>query len=68
MQKLTIFDDGELVGHITKTDKCFLIFARTSRGWGDLKRLSGFASTLEEIAKKAHDYNYNTELNGKIKE
>lgn len=62
MQKLTIFDDGEPIGAITQTDRCFLIYARSSREWGDLKRLTSFANSLEELAVKAHEFNYSTEL------
>lgn len=62
MTKLTIFDDGEQVGSITKTDRCFLIFARSSREWGELKRLTSYANSLEKLAIKAHEFNYSTEL------
>lgn len=68
MQKLTIFDDSEKVATITLAENgSIFIFARSSREWSEMKRLSTYVKSndkkyLEKIAKFAQDYNYNTEL------
>lgn len=67
MRKLSIFDDGALVATITPTDTTVLIFARSSREWSEMKRLTSYANSkdkdfLEKLANKAHEFNYSTEL------
>jgi hypothetical protein len=69
MRKLSIFDDGVLVATITPTDTAILIFARSSREWSEMKRLTSYVHSkdkdfLEKLANKAHEFNYSTELSG----
>lgn len=67
MRKLNIFDDGERVATITLIDSSFFVDARSSREWTEIKRLADSFDPkkkkfLEQIAAKAHEYNYSTEL------
>jgi len=62
MRKLNIFDDGEKIATITQIDSSFFVFARSSREWSEMKRLSRHLSSLEQIADKVHNYNFSTEL------
>lgn len=67
MRKLHIFDDGEKVATITQIDSSFFVFARSPREWGEMKRLADSFNPkkkkfLEQIADKAHNYNFSTEL------
>jgi hypothetical protein len=67
VRKLSIFDDGALVATISTIDNLVFIFARSSREWSEMKRLSSQFNKLdknylEQIANRAHDYNFNTEL------
>ncbi len=67
MRKLSIFDDGELIATITTIDTNIFIFARSSREWSEMKRLTSYANSkdkdfLERLADKAHEFNYSTEL------
>ena len=71
MRQLIIFDDRIKIATITPIGNgSILIFARTSREWIEMKRLSGYADPkdkdyLEKIASKAHEFDYNTELSDK---
>lgn len=67
MKKLHIFDDGEKIATITQIDSSFFVFARSNREWHEIKRLADSFNPkkkkfLEDIATKAHEYNYSTEL------
>jgi hypothetical protein len=67
MRKLSIFDDGVRIATITQIDSNILIFARSSREWSEMKRLTSYADSkdkdfLERLANKAHEFNYSTEL------
>ncbi len=72
MRKLSIFDDGELVATITPIDANFLIFARSSREWSEMKRLldavrflkeaDSNVNILDSLITMLHNYNYSTEL------
>ncbi len=67
MRKLSIFDDGVRIATITQIDNSVFIFARSSREWSEMKRLTSYADSkdkdfLERLADKAHEFNYSTEL------
>ncbi len=67
MRKLSIFDDGVRIATITQIDNSVFIFARSSREWSEMKRLTSYADSkdkdfLERLANKAHEFNYSTEL------
>jgi hypothetical protein len=67
MKKLSIFDDNILIATITQIDSGILIFARSSREWSEMKRLSTYVDLknkkyLKKLAEKAHEFNYSTEF------
>lgn len=67
MKKLTIFDDGEFVATVSLADNGGIyIFARSSREWSEIKRLTTYIASkdkyLEKLAAKAHEFSYSTEL------
>lgn len=71
MRQLSIFDDSIRIATITQIDGGVFIFARTSREWVEIKRLSTYVDQkdkkyLEKLAKKAHEFNYSTELSDKF--
>jgi hypothetical protein len=72
MRKLSIFDDGARVATITSIGNgSILIFGVTSTIWRQMNRLvncthypvaKDSSTFLNHVAKKAHEYNYSTEL------
>lgn len=70
MQKLTVFDDDAKIATITIINGGIFIFARSKREWNEMNRLvkSGYdvepddSNFLGHVAKRAHSYNYSTEL------
>ncbi len=67
MRILNIFDENIVIASITQIDDSFFLSARSSREWSEMKRLMDKcnkqdSSSLEEVAKLIHDYNFNTEL------
>jgi hypothetical protein len=71
MKKLTIFDDGKWAATITQVDNgSIYIFARSPIDWREANRLITFGykvgpkdpKFLEQVAIRAHEYNFSTEL------